>query len=416
MNSEYKKVAGIDVHKSVLYVVIGDQDSSPSSWKRKRCGATTSELNDLADWLEAEQVSTIVMESTALYWRPVWLALEKRFRLLLAQARSNPAPRGRKSDYGDTIRLIKRLGSDDLRLSFVPDAEQRDWRLLTRTRVEYGRQIIRLRNRLEGLLEEGRIKLSGLLSDLLGVSGRRILRALADGETDPDKLAELRTGRLQASRDEFVRALAGQLRPTCRLLLKQHLEQIEKLEQCIEELDQQLSQKLQTYQATLERLCEMPGLAASSAEQIIAEIGVTAATFPSPGQLAAWVGVCPGREESAGVSKSDASPKGNRFMRRILNQCAWAAARTHGSFFETLFNRLVPRLGVSKAIWAVAHRILRVIWRLLHLGERYQEKGLLAHQAETFERRFRRLQRQMSALGYRLQLTPPPAGNQSLPA
>jgi transposase len=341
----------------------------------------------------------------------VWIALEGSFRLLLAQARSNPAPRGRKSDYADATRLLKRLCSDDLRLSFVPDAEQRDWRLLTRTRVEYGREIIRLRHRLESLLEECQIKLSSLLSDLLGVTGRRILRALVEGQMNPQQLAQLRVGPVRASEDELAEALNGVLRSPCRLLLAQHLDQVEALERQIEEIDQELSYLLQLHQAAILRLCEVPGVATSAAEQIIAEVGPTAATFPTPAQIASWIGVCPGRQESAGVSQSDASPKGNRFMRRILNQCAWAAARTKNSYFEGLFRRLVPRLGISKAIWAVAHRLLRVLWRILHLGEHYREHGPLADQAATIQRRFRRIANQMTALGYRIQVLAPTTYN-----
>lgn len=404
MSSVYGKIAGIDVHKKVLYVVIGESDSS--RWKRERFGTTTGELARLGDWLAAEQVQTVVMESTAQYWKPVWIALENQYRLLLAQARSNPAPRGRKADYADAIRLVKRLVSEDLRLSFVPDAEQRDWRLLTRTRVHYGRDITRLRHRLEGLLEECQIKLSSLLSDLLGVTGRRILRALAQGETDPGKLAKLRVGPVQASEEDFVQALDGRMRSSCRLLLEQHLDRVEQLEESIAQLDRELGQRLQTWQAAILRLCEVPGVATSAAEQIVAELGPSAASFPTPGQLASWIGVCPGRQESAGLSRSDASPKGNRFMRRLLNQCAWAAVRTRNSSFEALFRRWTPRLGISKAIWAVAHRLLRILWRILHLGEHYREQGPLAESASAIERRFRRIARQMAALGYQVQLTP----------
>ena len=405
MSSVYRKVAGIDVHKKVLYVVIGEQECGRG--KRRRFGATRSELARLGDWLAAEEVDTVVMESTAQYWKPVWMALEQRFRLLLAQAGSNPAPYGRKSDFADAERLIKRLSSDELRLSFVPEAEQRDWRLLTRTRVQYSRNIIALRNRLEGLLEECQIKLSSLLSDLLGATGRRILRALAAGETDAQKLADLRVGRLQASKQEFWQALQGELRPACRLLLAQYLEQLDAAERQIEQLDRELSSMLRQYQDTIVRLCEMPGVALSAAEQIIAEVGPVAAKFPTPGHLASWVGACPGRQESAGKSTNDACPKGNRYMRRIINQCAWAAVRTKNSYFESLFRRLTPRLGVKKALWAVAHRFLRILWRILHEGDRYQERGLLPQPPKLLERRFRRLARDLTALGYHIQLVPP---------
>lgn len=324
-----------------------------------------------------------------------------------AKPGSNPAPYGRKSDFADAERLIKRLSSDELRLSFVPDAEQRGWRLLTRTRVQYGRDMIRRRNRLEGLLEECQIKLSRLLSDLLGVTGRRILRALAEGETDAQKLADLRVGRLQANEQEFLHALQGQVRPACRLLLTQCLDQLEGAERQIEQLDRELALLLRQHQAVIVRMCEMPGLALSAAEQILAEVGPAAARFPTPGHLASWVGVCPGRHESAGKSSNDASPKGNRDLRRILNQCAWAAVRTKNSYFASLFRRLTPRLGVRKALWAVAHRFLRILWRILHEGDRYQERGPLSQPPKVLERRFRRLARELTTLGYHIQFAPP---------
>jgi transposase len=408
MHPVYGKIAGIDVHKKVLYAVIAPDGDDPCTSQKARFGATSREVHKLADWLAAQQVTTVVMESTALYWRPVWMALEKHFRLLLAQARSNAAVQGRKSDYADALRLVKRLLSDDLKLSFVPEAVQRDWRALTRTRVEYGRDIIRWRNRIEGILEEGCIKISSFLSDVLGVSGRRMLRALIAGRGSPQELAALGVGRLRASEEELADALTGDLRATHRLLLEQHLDRIEMLEAQAARIDEALQEALREQQDAIARLCEVPGIAVNSAQQMIAEIGPKAASFPTAGQLASWIGVCPGREESAGVSRSDASAKGNRSMRRILNQCAWGAARTKGSYFEALFRRFVPRLGVNKAIWAIAHRLLRLVWRILHLQEHYQEQGPLAHDLASVQRRFRRLSKELTALGYTVRLTPPP--------
>jgi transposase len=415
MHPLYGKIAGIDVHKKVLYVVIASQ-GAPGGDLRARFGATREDLAGLSAWLTQEQVDTVVMESTANYWKPVWLALESHFHLLLAQARSNAAPQGRKTDYADALRLVKRLLSDDLRLSYVPEPEQRDWRSITRTRVEYGRNIVRLRNWLEGILEEGQIKISGLLSDLLGVSGRRMLRALAEGQTDARQLAALGVGRLRASEQELAQALDGQLRPIHRHLLRQHLDHIEWLERQIGQLDAALSQMLKEHQDSISRLCQVPGIAVNAAEQIIAELGPRAETFPTPGQLASWVGVCPGREQSAGVSKTDASPKGNLSMRCVLTQCAWAAARTKGSYFEALFHRLIPKIGVHKAIWAVAHRLLRIVWRILHLGEQYLERGLILQHAASLQRRFRRLAKHMALLGYTIQVTPPPHANPQPPS
>ena len=399
-------VAGIDVHQSVLFVVVGWAELPEGQWKRSKFGATPAELGRLAEWLRQHGVGEVVMESTAQYWKPVWMALEGGFGLHLAQALSTRGPRGRKTDYRDATRLVKRLLSDDLALSFVPDAEQRRWRLLTRTRCQITRDRVRLRNQIEGLLEEGQIKLSSVVSDLLGASGRRILGALAKGETDPVKLAALGDERLRVTTKDLQEALGGHLHPTHQVLLQLALDRLDLMERHLEKVDAEIAQALAAYQAVVERLCQVPGIAAQSAQQILAEVGPQAAAFATAPQLASWVGVCPGRQESAGVSTSNRSAKGNRPLRRVLNQVAWAAVKSQGSFFQALFRRWVPRMGVKKAIWAVAHRVLRLIWKLLHEGVGYEERGPLPPNAQTLRRRRARLLRELRKLGYEVTLTP----------
>ena len=406
MSSAYRVTAAIDVHKKWLYVVVGQPDTAEREFSGCRSGSTSQEFPVLAKWLHDLGVSTVVMESTAQYWKPVWAALEGEFTLLLAQARSNPAPHGRKSDYADAIRLMKRLWADDLRLSYVPEAEQRSWRLLTRTRVQHTREITRLRNRIEGLLEECRIKISGLLSDLLGASGRRMLRALIAGKTtDPQQLARLADKRLRAAPEELEQALNGQVGPVHRLLLGQLLDEIELLEEHLAQLDQCLLDRLEGQRDAIRRLCGVPGIGIEAAQLIVAELGPRAATFPTASHAASWVGVCPGRNESAGHSTSDASPKGNRQMRRILNQCAWAAVRSKDTYWQQLFRRLTPKLGVNKALWAVAHRLLRVIWLVLHEGTEYRERGPCAPDPERLRRRIERMLYELRKRGVHFQLT-----------
>jgi len=402
-------VAGIDVHKSLLVVVVGRADLPEPQWKRCKFGATTVELGRLAEWLQQHEVREVVMESTAQYWKPVWIALEKGFRLHLAQALSSKGPRGRKTDYRDATRLVKRLLSDELTLSYVPDAEQRRWRLLTRTRHQLTRDRVRLRNQMEGLLEEGQIKLSSVVSDLLGASGRRMLAALAKGETDPAKLAGLSDERLRVSTKDLQEALSGQLHPTHQALLRLALDRLDLMEQHLAKVDVEIAQALAAHQAVVERLCQVPGISVQSAQQILAEVGPQAAAFASAPQLASWVGVCPGRQESAGESTSNRSAKGNRPLRRVLNQVAWAAVKSQGSFFQLLFRRWVPRLGVKKAIWAVAHRVLRLIWKVLHEGVAYQERGPQPLTAPARRRRRARLLRELRKLGYDVTLSPRPA-------
>lgn len=404
MNPVYEVVAGIDVHKRMLAVVVAVLREQEIEYRRRKFGTSYGELKELTEWLRQQQVSEIAMESTAQYWRPVWLALEGLFRLHLAQPRSTLAPRGRKCDFGDATRIVRRLLAEDLTLSYVPDREQRQWRMMTRMRVRMSSQQVRLRNQMEGLLEEGRIKLSSVISDLLGVSGRAILWAMVHGTSDPAQLAALASYKLATPEAELQEALRGDLDGTQRLLLKMLLEQWEQLARHIEQLETQMTRALQDWQPAIHRLVEIPGISHVAAHQILAEVGPEASAFGAPEKLASWVGVCPGIQESAEVSYSRRSAKGNPMLRRLLTQCAWAAVKVKGSTFEQKFRALLPRLGAKPAIWAIAHRLLRVIWKVLHDKVSYIERGLLDPQA--LERRRKRYVRQLRKLGFAVTLTP----------
>ena len=398
-------VAGIDVHKKMLAAVVANVGDRELRFECRRFGTTVSELKNLSAWLREHTVQEVVMESTAQYWKPVWLALEGQCQLWLAQARSNRGPRGRKTDFRDAKRSVSRLLSDDLRLSYVPDAEQRCWRTLTRTKYQLTRDRARLQSQLESLLEECQIKLSSVVSDLLGASGQRIVRAIAAGETDPAKLRALGDRRLRASGAQLKDALSGQPQPVHRNLLTLYLQRLDLIETQIAELEKMIADAMKAHEAAIVRLSELPGLGVDSAQQIIAEIGPSAAAFPSAGQLASWVGVCPGSEETAGKSNSNRSAKGNRAMRRLLDQLAHAAVRKRDCYLQILFQRLSVRLGYPKAVWAVAHRLCRLIWKVLHEGVRYVERGPTVN-ALTLKRRKQRLVTQLKKLGYSVQLTP----------
>ena len=323
----------------------------------------------------------------------------------MAQARSNRARRGRKNDFADAERLVKRLVADELTLSFVPEPEQRLWRTVTRTKYQLRCNRVQLQNRLEALLEEAHIKLSSLVSDLLGASARRMLEALADGETDPAALATLADYRLRATPEQLRDALGAcqELSPVYRRLLKAALEELHLIDQQIGQLDQEIADLLHSHQDQVQRLAEVPGLGVDSAQQIIAEVGATAATFPSEAHLSSWVSACPGDDETAGVSRSHRSPKGNRHMRRILNQAANAAVKHKGSIFEILYRRYVPRLGHNQTIGVIAHRLCRLIWKILHQGLRYEERGPAVSKKST-QRRAATMIRQLRRLGYRIEL------------
>ena len=395
------RIAGIDIHKKMLAVVVTDAGESELTFERRKFGSTAEQIAQLAQWLETLSVQAVVMESTAQYWKPVWRELERRFQTYLAQAHSNRAPRGRKRDFADAERLVRRFVCGELILSFVPDAEQRMWRTLTHTKHQLTKDRTRLLNQLEAFLEDSHIKLSSFVSAIKGVSCRRILDALSGGETDPAQLAAMADPGLKATPEQLQDALSEARTLDCdrRRLLRLSLKRLELIEEQIAEIHALTAQRLREHNDAVVRLAEIPGLGPASAQQIIAEVGPQAAAFPSAAQMASWIGVCPGREESAEESRSNRSPKGNRPMRRILNQAANAAIKAKGCVFETLYRRLVPRFHHNKAIWAVAHRLARVIWKILHARVRYEERGIRTNPAAA-KKRASRLVSQLRRLGY----------------
>src|SRR5246127_5399966 len=306
------RIAGIDVHKKMLAVVVSDVEvDGEFQFERRMFGSNPEQLRSLAAWLLEQEAEEVVMESTAQYWKPVWEALERYWkplcekregarrrsgRLHLAQAESNRGRRGRKRDFADAERLVKRLVARELILSFVPDAEQRLWRTVTRKKYQLRCDRIRLQNQVQSLLEEAHIKLSSLVTDLLGVSARRMLKALADGETNPAALAALADERLRATPEQLCDALGActELNVVYRRLLKMALEELRLIDEQIGELDKEMASLLSEHQDAVQRLAEVPGLGVDSAQQIIAEVGSTSS----------WVGACPGDDESAGVNYS----------------------------------------------------------------------------------------------------------------
>ncbi len=399
------KFAGIDVHKKVLRVVVVDASTPEEKPARRRFVTMPSEMHRLLMWLREQGVEEVVMESTAQYWRSVWMELEPPMRLHLAQAFSNRAPRGRKHDFKDAERLVRRLIANELILSFVPNGEQRIWRSMTRMKLQLTRDRVRLQNQIECVLEEMRIKLSIVVSNLLGVSGLRILHALANGETDPKKLAQLGGERLQCTEEQLVDALTGRAQPVHAEMLALQLERLQLIDQQMARLNSMIAAAMKAHQDAVIRLAEVPGLGVDSAQQIIAEVGAQAGTFPSAAELTSWVGTCPGKEESAERNHSSRSAKGNKYLRRGLNQAAHAAVAKKGSHFQVVFRRLLPRLGYKSAIWAVAHRLCRLVWKILHEGVRFVEQGSEVSPRQK-KKRAQMLARALRKLGYEVTITP----------
>jgi len=392
-------IAGIDVHKKMLAVVVRAEREGQTTYQKRKFGTMQNELQHLVAWLQHHQVTEVVMESTAQYWRPVWYALEPHFPQHLVHPLKVRAPRGRKSDYRDAMRLADRWRSGDLEDSFVPGAEQRKWRWLTRSRVQLKRMIGIIRNHIEGLLEEGGIKLTAVATDPFGVSGWAMLQLIAKGETDVKVMAAEARGVMRNKKARLEEALAGKLDAGYRFLLKQRLETVELLRRQISEINTELARLMKDHVAVLRRLGKMPGIDLFAAQELLAEIGPRAAAFATAGQLASWVGVCPGSNESAGVCYSRRSAKGNRYLRRLLAQIAWAAIRSKNCFFAGLFARLLPRIEKKGAAWAVAHRISGVIWLVMHEEVEYKEMGSAALQPKTLQRKLRRLLKEFAKAG-----------------
>jgi transposase len=330
--------------------------------------------------------------------------------LHLAQAQSNRGPGGRKKDFPDAERLVKRLVAQELTLSFVPDAEQRLWRTVMRRKYQVTRNRIQLQNRLEALLEEAHIKISSVVSDLLGISARRMLQALADGETDPAALATLAAARLRATPEQLCDAFQAcpTLHPVYRRLLQLTLEELRVIEDHLAQLDQQMADLLAHQYDAGHRLAEVPGLGVDSAQQIIAEVGATAATFPSPIHLASWMRACPGTEESAGKNYSHRCPKGNRQMRRVLNQAANAAVKGQGHHLRDRVSPARPTAWTRASDWRDHAPTVSSDLEDSSPGIRYQERGP-AVSAEAKNVRVRKMIRQLRSLDHRVELLPAPS-------
>ena len=399
MKPLFGNTAGIDVHKKMLAVIVRRHVDGKTVYEKRKFGTTRDEIEHLAAWLKQQEVVDVVMESTAQYWRPVWYGLEPHFRLPLSHPLKTKAPRGRKTDFRDAQRWADRWTAGDLEESFVPEPEQRSWRWLTRTRLDFKVKIGVVRNQIEGLLEQGGIKLAAVVSDLFGVSGWAMLKLISQGETDAAKIAAEARGTLRKKKAALAEALAGRLDPVYLLLLRQYLEQIETVQEHIAQIHKALGEAMKPPHQTLERLCRVPGIDLAAAQEILAEIGPNVDPFASAGKLASWVGVCPGNKESAGISYSHRAAKGNRYLRRLFSQIAWAAVRTKGTFFESMFYRLLPKIESQGAAWAVAHRIVRLIWLMLKTGVEYIEKGPTPMNPRTLVRKLRRLAKQFEAHG-----------------
>jgi transposase len=400
MKTLHKRCAGLDVHKVEVVACLRLVARGKASYEVRRFPTTTKGLIKLAEWLEAAQCTHVAMEATGVYWKPVWHMLEGRFTLILANAAHIKGVPGRKSDVNDATWIADLLAHGLIRASFVPPQPIQELRDLTRTRKQLTREIVQHTQRIQAVLEEANVKLSSAITDILGMSGRRILKAIVAGETDPAKLAELGGPQLAASRSDLADALHGRVREHHRFLIGQHLKTIEQLEATIAAFDTRIEAALRPFRDAIERLKEIPGLSQTSAAILIAEIGADMNQFPTAGHLLSWAGLVPRLDESAGKRRSTRVRKGAPWLKPVLVQCAWAAARKKNSYFQAQFLRLKARCGPKKAVVAVAASLLATAYHMLADGTCYQDLG-----ADHFARRdpariVAKLANRIRSLGY----------------
>jgi transposase len=348
--------AGLDVHKKTVVATMIVPDNKGHSIKKTRSFETvTASLIELSDWLIEHSITHVAMESTGVYWKPIYNILEDNLELLLANAQHIKAVPGRKTDVKDSEWIAELLRYGLLKASFVPPRGQRELRELTRFRSTFVRERANLINRIQKVLESANIKLASVLTDIDGVSGRAMLRALIGGTASPAEMADLAKGRLKAKRDSLELALVGRVERHHRFILQELLNQIESLDATIAKFDQQILEYCRPFEAAVERLDTIPGVARETAEIIVSEIGIDMSRFPSADHLASWAGVAPGNHESAGKRLSGRTTKGNQALVDALTQAAWAASHTKNTYLSAQYRRIAARRGRKKALVAVAH-------------------------------------------------------------
>ena len=409
MDRLYDRCAGIDVHKDNVVVCLRCTEPGGTREEIRTFATMTADLLELADWLAAHAVRHVAMESTGVYWKPVFHLLEGRFELTLVNAQHLKQVPGRKTDVKDCQWIAQLLQHGLLKASFVPPAPIRELRDLTRQRTQLIGERSSAANRVQKVLEGANIKLAGVASDVLGASGWDMIEALIAGQTDPDALADLARQRLRAKIPQLRQALRGRVTEHHRFLLRVHLDHIKHLDELIDRLGERIEEVLRPFAQAAERLQTIPGISQRVAETVIAELGPSMDPFPSAAHLASWAGMCPGNDQSAGKRRSGKNPKGNRWLKRILVQAAWAASRAKGTYPAAQYRRLAKRRGRKKALVALGHTLLVIIYHMLKRGADYQELGEDFLDRLEPKRLTGHLVKRLERLGYNVTLEPIPA-------
>ena len=413
MRSLYRRCAGLDIHQKSVSVCI--RMRAPGSPKVELdeavFGTFTQDLERLAEWLKEHRVRQIAMESTGVYWQPIWNILEQRkygFKLMLVNPATVRALQGRKTDRIDARRIAEYLQYGLLRGSCIPPKPVRCLRELTRMRVHIQQDRNRVVNRIGRLLETANIKLGSVASNIVGKSGRAMLSLLADGVVRPERLADQAIGHLRKKMPDLLLALDGRTDEHFRWLLSRLLRKLDGLDAELGDLDARLNDQMAEHADLIARLSTIPGIDRITARVLIAELGTDMTQFPSAAHAASWAGLCPGNAESAGKRFSGKTRKGDRYLRRILVQSAWGAARTRDCYFAAVFYRVAQRRGMKKAVVAVAHQLLKVAFALIAEGGVYRERGGAYFDRRNPARTAKKLAQRLEHIGFQVVLTPRP--------
>ncbi|MCO5182087.1 MAG: IS110 family transposase [Candidatus Promineofilum sp.] len=404
----FARCSGLDVHKqSVVACIRIQQDDGRVEVSRKRFGTTTNELRSLSEWLVSLNVTQVAMESTGVYWKPVYNILHPVLDVWVVNARHLQQVPGRKTDESDAEWIAKLMSHGLLERSFIPEESQRDLRDLTRYRTRLKQEKSNAANRLHKILEDANIKLTSVATSIQGVSARLMLEALIADEQSPEEMAQLAQKRMRSKIPQLVEALTGQVREHHRFMLQELLYQLDSLNQRIETLDRRIAELTQPYADLIRRIDAIPGVGPRTAEVILAEVGFSVEAWPSSKKLAAWACVCPGNHESAGKRKSGKRRKGQKWLVSALVEAAWAASRTKETYLASQFHRLRARRGPKRAAMAVAHSILTIVYHLLaDPNAEFDELGGDFLLKRNKEQEQRRAVKTLQTIGYNVTLTP----------
>lgn len=395
----YPRCAGLDVHAGSVTACARIATGPQVTYEHLTVATTTRALLELAEWLTAHGCTHVAMEATGVYWKPVWHVLEEHCTLVLANAMHIRNVPGRKSDMNDATWIADLLAHGLIRSSFVPPAPIQALRDLTRTRRQLVQEISRHVLRIQKTLEDANLKLTQVMSDIVGVSGRAILEALIAGETDPSRLADLTRGRLKATRAELLDALHGRVTDHHRFMIQLHLTQVDALERAVASIEARIGDALGPFRAAVSLLTTMPGLSETTARVLVAEIGTDMTRFPSVGHLISWAGFCPRLDESAGKRRSTRIRKTGRWLKPTLINAAWAATHKKDSYLRAQFLRIKNRRGPKKAILAVASSMLSAAYFMLRDGVEYHDLGYQYFDQRDKERLAKRLLQRLRDLG-----------------